>query len=115
MFKLLKMFFWLLLILVLLVGFDQFLVRVPLDAPGLSHAQTFYNDFRSRLIGLVSPDVSVLPTSIEQVIETSGAVSLPAPKATRYLYADDSGELQFVDSLEQVPVRFRKVAQPLAE
>ena len=115
MFKLLRMFFWLVLVLVVLAGLDQFLVRVPLDAPGLSHTQTFYNDFRSRLLGLAGVKAVPAVTSIDEVIEASGSVTKVGQKVRRYLYADESGGLQFVDSLEQVPARFRSVAQPLTE
>ncbi len=116
MFKLLKLFFWLTLTLVVLGGLDQFLVRVPLDTPGVAQVQTFYVDFRSRLLSMVGVDFVVAPApSIEQVIEASASPSPQAPVAKRYLYADDAGMLQFADSLQQVPARYRKDAQPLAE
>ena len=115
MFKLLKMLFWLILLLVVLGGLDQFLVRVPLEMPGLSHAQSFYVDFRSRLLGLAGVPTAARPASIEQVIEATGSAPQQAQKPKRYLYVDESGVLQFADSLAQVPARFRNAAQPLAE
>ena len=66
MFKLLKMFLWLVLVLVLVGGLDQFLLRVPLDIPGLSQTQTFYVDFRSRLLGLVGVKPTTAPGSISR-------------------------------------------------
>jgi hypothetical protein len=67
------------------------------------------------LIGI--DQIAKLPgKSIEQVIET--ARDTPAAKTQapqRYLYVDDSGALQFADSLEQVPPKYRRSAQPLAE
>ncbi len=118
MLKLLKIFAWLLLTLIVLVAGDQLLVRVPLDVPGVTQAQTFYVDFRARLFGLVGidqPDGGA-GKSIEQVIEASQPTSTEAPKAAqRYLYVDDSGVLNFADSLQLVPERYRKDAQPLEE
>lgn len=118
MLKLLKMFAWILFSCALLSGLDQFLVRVPLALPGVTHAQTFYVDFRGRLLGLIGIEgAAKLPkNSIEQVIEATQG--LPAGKIQadrRYFYVDDTGALQFVDSFEQVPPKFRKSAQPLAE
>ncbi|HEY5675031.1 MAG TPA: hypothetical protein VIR78_15105 [Malonomonas sp.] len=116
MLKLLRMLLWLILVLVVVGGLDQFLVRVPLDTPGLAPVQTFYVDFRSRLLGLVGVEtVAAPPATIEQVIEATGSAPQQTKKSQRYLYVDEAGELQFADSLAQVPVKFRKAAQPLAE
>lgn len=118
MLKLLKLFAWLILGAALLGGLDQFLLRVPLDVPGFSQGQTFYIDFRGRLLGLlgIQPATQKPQPSIEQVIETSKQPRKTATKAPRrYLYVDDSGVLQFADGLEQVPPQYRQRAQPLAE
>ena len=118
MLKLLKLFAWLIVGGILLIAFDQFLVRIPLDVPGVSQAQTFYVDFRSRLLGLVGIDgVAKRPEkSIEQLIETTSAASTPKTQPPqRYLFVDETGTLQFADSIELVPARFRDSAQPLAE
>lgn len=118
MLKLLKLFAWLVFSLALLVGFDQLLVRVPLAVPGVAQVQTFYVDFRGRMLGLIGIDgVAELPAkSIDQVIETTREVAAgKAQVPQRYLYVDDSGALQFADSLERVPLKFRGSAQPLAE
>lgn len=118
MLKLLKLFAWSLLVLVLLIGFDQFMIRVPLQVPGVTQAQTFYVDFRGRLLGLIGVDsfTGRSGQSIEQVIEAnSQPPAVKVKPAQRYLYVDDSGILQFADSLDQVPARYRDAAQPLAE
>lgn len=115
MLKLLKMLFWLTLVLVVAGGLDQLLVRVPLNTPGLTPVQTFYVDFRARLLGLVGVRPARAPTSIETVIEATSAAPQQQNKSQRYLYVDETGGLQFADSLSQVPLRFRKSAQPLAE
>ena len=114
MLKLLKIFIWLVLLLVVVGGFDQFLLRVPLEMPGLSQAQTFYVDFRARLLGLVGVDPATPSASIEQLIETTGSAPQQL-QPQRYLYVDADGVLQFADSLQQVPAKFRQAAQPLAE
>ncbi len=118
MLKLLKLFAWLVFSLAVLIAVDQVLVRVPMTVPGAQQAQIFYVDFRARLFGLVGIDgVAKTPgKSIEQVIEaTRKAPVTKAASAQRHLYVDDSGALQFADSLEQVPAKFRSSAQPLAE
>jgi hypothetical protein len=118
MLKLLKLFAWLLFVVVALVAVDQFLVRVPVEVAGVTQAQKFYVDFRGRLLGLVGLDLAdpVPQKSIEQVIEANQQAPAPeTPDQQRYLYVDDSGALQFADSLQQVPEEYRQSAQPLAE
>ncbi len=112
MFKLFRLFSWLILTLVILACLDQLMLRVPLEAPGVREAQTFYLDFRSRLLRLVG--LGADERSIEQLIEASKPAKQPA-KPQRYLYADEHGVLQFADSLEQVPLKYRQDAQPLTE
>lgn len=118
MFKLLKLLGWLVVALLLLIGVDQFLLRVPLDVPGATQVQTFYVDFRSRLLDLIGidPTPEAGQKSIEAVIEASqkGPIEKSIPPQ-RYLYVDGSGDLQFADSLEQVPLRYQRIAKPLAE
>jgi len=112
--KLLKMLFWLLLLVAIFIGLDQFFLQVPLNAPGLSQVQRFYVDFRGRLLELAG--VPEQKQSIEQLIESTDPQRPEAKrKSPRYLYVDENGALQFADSFEQVPPRFRKDAQPLAE
>ena len=116
MLKLLKYFLWLIVILALTVGFDQLMVQLPLDAPGLKQTQQFYVDFRTRLAGLIKRDPLSSVDAIEAVIEkTTTAPAQSTKKSSRYLYVDGTGTLQFADSLQQVPSQYRKEAQPLAE
>ncbi len=115
MLKLLKLLFWVLVVGAALVASDQVLVRVPLETPGVSQLQDFYVDFRSRLLKVVGIEGGK-PESIEELIEaTAAAPEKQASPARRYLYVDETGTLQFADSLEQVPAKYRKDAQPLAE
>lgn len=119
MLKLLKYFLWLVVILTLMIGFDQLMLKLPLHSPGLKQTQQFYVDFRARLMGLVKTDTDTAvsaPASIESVIEKTATVVTPTPKKTnRYLYVDSEGTLQFADSLQQVPKKYRQDAQRLAE
>jgi len=116
MLKLLKYFLWVVVLLALTLGFDQLMMKLPLQAPGLSQTQQFYVDFRARLLWLVRGTASSPPDAIEAVIEkTATAPKQSAKKSNRYLYVDSSGTLQFADSLQQVPSQYRQDAQPLAE
>lgn len=123
---------WLVTLLLILVGVDQWLSRVPVSQPVLRAVRIFYLDFRLRLLHLL-PDSA--PASIEAVIEQAEKTPVKnpsqrsvahrpktqkkaAPGSTagepNYFYADAKGELHFVDSLQEVPERFRKEAQRLA-
>ncbi len=115
---------WTLLFLLILVGIDQFFMRVPTRQPALNVVREFYLDLRTRMLHLVPRQK---PTSVEAVIEQAEqapakprpqpAVKKPAPPVVAnepsYFYADDQGELRFADSLDEIPVRFRKEAQRL--
>jgi len=108
---------WTTFFLALLVIADQVLIHVPLTTPGISQFQTFYRDFRSRLLGLITGEP---PATIDQVIERAAAPPAKAPAAERippqrYIYVDARGELQFADSLAEVPKAYRSQAQPLKE
>ena len=119
MIRIVRWLVWLLVSLVIVSGIDQTLIRVPMKVPVLEQFQEFYIDFRARLIGLAgkkSQPTSKKP-SIEQVIETTQKkAAVPDKTATpRYLYVDDTGTLQFAESLEAIPQAFRKDAQPMEQ
>ncbi|PLX87728.1 MAG: hypothetical protein C0619_14070 [Desulfuromonas sp.] len=117
MIKLVRWLVWLLVSLIVLSLLDQALIRVPMQVPVLTQFQEFYIDFRGRLLGLV--DGGSETPSIDKMIDRSkemGRTDKPSPGAApRYLYVDDSGALQFADSLEAVPPQFRKDAQPMEQ
>lgn len=116
MFKLIRWFLWGLFLLLLIATVDQVLLRVELPVPGYGAVQNFYTDFRSRLFGLIDKDpVATKITQREKASITSGPTPAAAKKNIRYLYADSEGALQFADSLDDVPLQYRKNAQPLAE
>jgi hypothetical protein len=111
--------FWIILSFLMLLGIDQFFLRVPLQQPALSTIRQFYLDFRTRLFHLL-PDFE--QTSVETVIEKEEKLpakrNVQAPqrdKEPSYFYADDQGELRFANSLAEIPERFRKEAQRLEQ
>ncbi len=131
--RLIKSSLWIFLFLVMMLAIDQFLVQVP--PVNLAHAaiSNFYQDFRGRMIDLVFEHGKTAPDSIEAVIDKQGknrtaspttvkgkepgqpAAKPPAKAGRRYIYSDARGELQFADSLEDVPKAFRAQAQPMGE
>lgn len=125
--RLLKTIFWAVFLVLLLLGIDQYFVRVPASRPELTAVRAFYLDFRSRLLRRLPEEK---PVSVEAVIEEAEKqVAKPVPKALvqkkaapvnaaeepKYLYADADGGLHFATSLEEIPAPFRKQAQRLAE
>jgi len=110
--KIIRALFWGLVFVVILGGIDQLLVQTPFEGPLLGSVRTFYLDFRKRLIDLTGPSD---PRSVEQSIEESVSEPAKPAAAQRYVYADSEGNLQFADSLNEVPEAFRAEAQPLEE
>lgn len=133
--RLIKPIIWTLVFLALMLAVDQFLVQVPPAHPAHAAISRFYLDFRNRMIDILFGEKKVSPASIEAVIEgkqgpRQQAGALPTAKGQehgkaaaelsskpkkRYIYSDANGELQFADSLEEVPKKYRGQAQPMAE
>lgn len=123
--RLVKFLLWLLIFVLLLVGMDQLLLRVPPVHPAHAAFSKFYRDFRTRLFSIIVIPDKETPRTVEAVIEKerqAEASALPAtPKASasqsgkRFVYADGQGVLQFADSLEAVPKQYRDSAEPLGE
>ena len=124
-----KTIFWAVFLILLLLGIDQYFVRVPASQPAVTAVRAFYLDFRSRLLRQLPDEV---PVSVEAVIEAAEKeVAQPRPQALapkktapvsaaeepkyKYLYADADGGLHFAASLEEIPAAFRKQAQRLEE
>lgn len=122
-----KTIFWTFFLILLLLGIDQYFVRVPASQPAVAAVRSFYLDFRSRLLRQLPEEV---PVSVEAVIEAAEKeVAQPqtlAPKKAapvnaaeepkyRYIYADADGGLHFAATLEEIPAAFRKQAQRLTE
>ena len=131
--KPLKWLFWTFLFLVMLVAVDQFFLQVPPLHPAHAAVSRFYQDFRGRLLFMLGGEDAVRqptatrqpedagsttpsPDSIEAVIDQQPATPAPEEEnAPRYLYSDAEGQLQFADSLEEIPPRYRRDAQQLAD
>jgi len=129
--KLIKPLIWTALFLGMMLAIDQFFVQVPPVHPAHEAVSKFYRDFRGRLIDLAFGDKKAAPESIEAVIdkqqkkekssaektvETKAKAEKPTEASTqRYIYSDSNGELQFADSLNEVPEKYRSQAQPIGD
>jgi hypothetical protein len=128
--KIVFFFVWTLVFVLLLLGIDQFFLRVPASVAPHREAQTFYLDFRTRLLALF-PDAQLagqqraggqeqplLPAEPGKGSGNAAPVtSPPSPAAAgevRYIYVDQAGELHFADSLQEVPSRYRAEARPMS-
>ncbi len=128
MFRMFRYFLWVVVVLAMILSFDQLMLSWPMTISGLRETQQFYIDFRQRLGNLAEGGASKSPgkpaaspakprtagDSIASVI-TREASPEKVEKNSRYLYVDRNGTLQFADSLKQVPARYRDSAQRLAE
>ena len=142
MLRCLSVLFWTVVFLILLLGIDQLLVRVPVTLPAHDVVATFYRDLRSRALDLArgvkapappAPDAPAKPAppvrgalprgpaSVEAVIGQRKTVSpkvavKPAAKVVpRYVYADAQGELHFAETRAEVPAPYRGKAKALGE
>lgn len=119
MFKITRWFIWGLFSLLLLTAIDQIMLRADLPIPGYVEIREFYVDFRSRLLGLTGNDpvARTITTNRQKPAGSKPSNSSgPATKVPlRYLYVDTDGALQFADSLDQVPLQYRRDAQPLSD
>jgi hypothetical protein len=127
--KFTKAIIWTALFLAMMLAIDQFFVQVPPIHPAHAAVTKFYRDFRGRLVDLTFGEKKAQPKSIEAVIdkqqknkkgksvgEKKAAEAKPEAKKTqRYLYSDSEGVLHFVDSLKDVPDKYRDLAQPLGD
>jgi hypothetical protein len=106
---------WTTVFLALLLAADQFLLRVPLKAPAYATARNFYLDFRSRLrhAGAVGKTAPPATAASQRKKGNTPVAAASAEQSPRYLWVDAGGELQFADSLSEIPAAFRKDAKPL--
>jgi len=137
--RLIKSLLWIFLFLLMMLIIDQFLVQVPPVDPAHAAVRNFYRDLRSRIIEMAFGEKKTAPDSIEEVIEghqqnkpgaqadvsevkkhiqQQARITADRPignSPQRYIYSDSNGELQFADSLEEVPEKFRGKAQPIGD
>ena len=114
-----KAIIWTIIFVALLLATDQFLLRVEFSQAQMQVARSFYLDFRQRLIALGG---GADPGSVEAVIETNQETALPGvvvrrneADEPRYLYLDADGNIQFANSLEDIPRTLRDQAERLSE
>jgi hypothetical protein len=137
--KSLSALLWTLVFIALLLGIDQFFLRIPASVSPHREAQTFYLDFRGRLLALGTGEKKpagplpapgkaqsplgskpAAPAPPAQAPAPAAAVSAPLPPPSgggavvRYIYVDQAGDLHFADSLQEVPARYRGEARPLS-
>ena len=119
-----RLFIWLVWTLVIVgvcVAGEHLLLHFSMDSPIYGTAQTFYKDFRGRLIQLVKKEdyrldavqerwPPTLPPAVREKIEPL----LPdEAKPGGYVYSDKAGGLHMATRLEEVPKEYRATAKPL--
>ena len=119
-----RLFIWLVWTLVIVgvcVAGDQLLLHFSMDSPIYGTAQTFYKDFRGRLIQLVKKEdhrleavkenwPPPLPPALREKVEP---LLPPAVKPGGYVYTDKEGGLHLTTRLDEVPREYRATAKPL--
>lgn len=113
--KALSFLIWTLVFLVLLVFIDQALTRVPAKAPLFSSLQDFYQDFRNRLLGHAPAKATKPVPPAPRPAKTPPPPPVVSTDHPQFIYVDREGQLQFADSLEEIPTEFRGQAQKLAQ
>jgi len=119
-----RLFIWLVWALVIAgvcVAGDQLLLHFSMSSPSYGAAQTFYKDFRGRIIQLVKKEdhrleavkgswPPTLPPELREKVEPL----LPTEvKPGGYVYTDKAGGLHLTTRLDDVPKEYRATAKPL--
>lgn len=119
-----RLFIWLLwavVIIGLCVAGDQLLLHFSMNSPVYGAAQSFYKDFRGRIIQLVKKEDHHLekvkenwPPTLPPVVREKIQPLLPAEeKPGGYVYSDKDGGLHLTTTLDEVPKEYRATAKPL--
>lgn len=119
-----RLFLWLLWAVIIVgtcVAIDQILTRYSLDVPAYRAAQTFYQDFRSRIILLAKKDDLRLekvtgdwsPTLPPAMLEKIEPLLQRDVEPGGYVYIDKAGGLHLATRLDEVPKEYRATAKPL--
>lgn len=111
---------WALVIAGICVAGDQLLLHVSMKSPIYGAAQTFYQDFRGRLIQLAKKEdhrqkgvKELWPPTVPPALEEKIKPLLPATAPSGYVYSDKAGGLHLTTSLDEVPKEYRATAKPL--
>ena len=119
-----RLFIWLVWALVIAgvcVAGDQLLLHFSMNSPGYGAAQTFYQDFRGRIIQLAKKEdhrleavkeswPPTLPPAVREKIEP---LLQHEAKPGGYVYTDKEGGLHLTTRLDEVPKEYRATAKPL--
>lgn len=119
-----RLFIWLIWTVVIVgtcVAADQILLRYSLEVPAYRAAQTFYQDFRSRIILLAKKDDLGLkevkgewsPTLPPAMLEKIEPLLQRDVEPGGYVYIDKAGGLHLTTRLDEVPKEYRAAAKPL--
>jgi hypothetical protein len=112
---------WLLLIAGACVAGDQLLLRFSMNSPIYGAAQTFYQDFRGRIIQLANKKDHRLETVKEHwppplppaVMEKIEPLLQRETEPGGYVYTDKAGGLHLTKLLDDIPEEYRAAAKPL--
>ncbi|MBF0646829.1 hypothetical protein HTZ97_01965 [Desulfuromonas acetoxidans] len=110
--KIISFLIWTVCFIVLLIISDQFLLRYPgSSVPVLGEFQRFYHSFRSRVLqeSLTLPPTETAPSAAPASVPQTAAEKA----APQYIYVDESGQLNFASTLDEIPPRLRDAAEPL--
>ena len=119
-----RLFIWLLWAVVIIgvcVAGDRLLLHFSLNSPIYGAAQTFYKDFRGRVVQLLKKEdhrleavkeswPPALPTALQEKIKP---LLPPGEKPGGYVYSDKNGGLHLTTTLDEVPKEYRATAKPL--
>jgi hypothetical protein len=119
-----RLFIWLLwagVIVGTCVAADQLLLHYSMDSPTYRAAQTFYKDFRGRIINLAKKDdlrlegmkESWSPTLPPTMLEKIEPLLQRDIEPGGYVYIDKAGGLHLTTRLDEVPKEYRAAAKPL--
>lgn len=119
-----RLFIWLVWALVIAgvcVAGDQLLLRFSMNSPVYDAAQTFYQDFRSRIVQFVKKEDHRLeavkaswPPTVPPAVREKIEPLLPRKaEPGGYVYTDKAGGLHLTTRLDEVPREYRATAKPL--
>lgn len=119
-----RLFIWLLWAVLLTgvcVAADQILLGFSINSPVYGAAQTFYKDFRGRIIRLVKKEDHYLdeikekfpPAVLPMLQEKVKPLLESEEKPGGYVYSDKNGGLHLTTTLDEVPKEYKATAKPL--